>query len=117
MLALIGPDYQFHTTVESNGALDKHGRLTGDLVLDVEGADHWLSGIAPALRAADVSKDVVLLGWVHRVRGEDRGAGNAQGLLNVLSLDLIAGKTDDLIESALRVAHEAFTWVLGGVRK
>jgi poly-gamma-glutamate capsule biosynthesis protein CapA/YwtB (metallophosphatase superfamily) len=29
--------------------------LAGDLVLDVEDPDHWLSGIAPALRAADVS--------------------------------------------------------------
>ena len=29
--------------------------LAGDLVLDVEDADHWLSGIAPALRAADVT--------------------------------------------------------------
>jgi poly-gamma-glutamate capsule biosynthesis protein CapA/YwtB (metallophosphatase superfamily) len=29
--------------------------FTGDLVLDVEGPDHWLGGIAPALRAADVA--------------------------------------------------------------
>jgi poly-gamma-glutamate capsule biosynthesis protein CapA/YwtB (metallophosphatase superfamily) len=29
--------------------------LTGDLVLDVEDADHWLSGIAPAIRAADIA--------------------------------------------------------------
>jgi poly-gamma-glutamate synthesis protein (capsule biosynthesis protein) len=29
--------------------------LTGDLVLDVEGADHWLSGIAPAMLAADLT--------------------------------------------------------------
>jgi poly-gamma-glutamate synthesis protein (capsule biosynthesis protein) len=29
--------------------------LAGDLVLDVEDPDHWLSGIAPALRAADVA--------------------------------------------------------------
>lgn len=28
--------------------------LTGDLVLDVPEPDHWLSGIAPALRAADL---------------------------------------------------------------
>ncbi len=42
-LALIGPDYQFHTTVETNGSLDKHGRLTGDLVLVGRG-DPNLSG-------------------------------------------------------------------------
>ena len=29
--------------------------LTGDLVLDVDDADYWLSGIAPALAAADVA--------------------------------------------------------------
>src|SRR5579864_9471591 len=32
-LALIGPDYKFRTTLETNGSLDKYGRLTGDLVL------------------------------------------------------------------------------------
>ena len=50
-LALIGPDYQFHTTVETNGTLDKHGRLTGDLVLVGRG-DPNLSGRELALRAA-----------------------------------------------------------------
>jgi poly-gamma-glutamate synthesis protein (capsule biosynthesis protein) len=29
--------------------------LAGDLVLDVEEPDHWLAGIAPAIRAADVA--------------------------------------------------------------
>jgi poly-gamma-glutamate synthesis protein (capsule biosynthesis protein) len=29
--------------------------LAGDLVLDVEDPDHWLAGIAPAIRAADVA--------------------------------------------------------------
>ena len=29
--------------------------FTGDLVLDVPGADHWLSAIAPALRSADLA--------------------------------------------------------------
>ena len=42
-LALIGPDYTFSTTVETNGSLDKHGRLTGDLVLVGRG-DPNLSG-------------------------------------------------------------------------
>jgi D-alanyl-D-alanine carboxypeptidase/D-alanyl-D-alanine-endopeptidase (penicillin-binding protein 4) len=42
-LALIGPDYTFQTTVETNGALDTHGRLTGDLVLVGRG-DPNLSG-------------------------------------------------------------------------
>jgi len=42
-LALIGPDYSFRTTVETSGTLDKHGRLTGDLVLVGRG-DPNLSG-------------------------------------------------------------------------
>ena len=42
-MALIGPDYKFHTTVETNGALDQKGRLTGNLVLVGRG-DPNLSG-------------------------------------------------------------------------
>jgi D-alanyl-D-alanine carboxypeptidase/D-alanyl-D-alanine-endopeptidase (penicillin-binding protein 4) len=42
-LALIGPDYHFRTTVETNGNLDKYGRLTGDLILVGRG-DPNLSG-------------------------------------------------------------------------
>lgn len=42
-LALIGPDYRFHTTVESTGNVDKYGRLNGDLVLVGRG-DPNLSG-------------------------------------------------------------------------
>ena len=42
-LALIGPDYKFRTSVETNGSLDKYGRLTGDLVLVGRG-DPTLSG-------------------------------------------------------------------------
>ncbi len=42
-LALIGPDYKFHTTVETTGTLDRYGRLNGDLVLVGRG-DPNLSG-------------------------------------------------------------------------
>jgi serine-type D-Ala-D-Ala carboxypeptidase/endopeptidase (penicillin-binding protein 4) len=42
-LALIGPDYKFHTTVETVGTIDKHGRLSGDVVLVGRG-DPNLSG-------------------------------------------------------------------------
>lgn len=31
--ALLGPDYRFHTTLESQGALGDDGRLSGDLIL------------------------------------------------------------------------------------
>jgi serine-type D-Ala-D-Ala carboxypeptidase/endopeptidase (penicillin-binding protein 4) len=42
-LALIGPDYRFKTSVETTGVLDKHGRLSGDLLLVGRG-DPNLSG-------------------------------------------------------------------------
>jgi len=42
-LALIGPDYKFRTTVETNGTLDRYGRLDGDIVLVGHG-DPNLSG-------------------------------------------------------------------------
>src|SRR5437660_1121184 len=42
-LALIGADYQFRTTVETTGTLDRYGRLNGDLVLVGRG-DPNLSG-------------------------------------------------------------------------
>jgi D-alanyl-D-alanine carboxypeptidase/D-alanyl-D-alanine-endopeptidase (penicillin-binding protein 4) len=42
-LALIGPEYKFRTTLETNGSLDKYGRLSGDLVLVGRG-DPNLSG-------------------------------------------------------------------------
>lgn len=43
VLAMIGPDYKFRTTVESTGLLDKYGRLNGDLILVGRG-DPNLSG-------------------------------------------------------------------------
>src|SRR5689334_1966622 len=33
VLALIGPDYKFRTTVESANSIDRYGRLIGDLAL------------------------------------------------------------------------------------
>lgn len=45
VLALIGPNYRFHTTIETTGTLDRYGRLTGDLVLVGRG-DPNLSGRA-----------------------------------------------------------------------
>ena len=45
VLALIGPDYKFKTTVETPGVVDKRGRLNGDLILVGRG-DPNLSGRA-----------------------------------------------------------------------
>jgi len=43
--ALIGPSYQFHTTIEAASAPDKYGRISGDIVLVGRG-DPNLSGRA-----------------------------------------------------------------------
>jgi D-alanyl-D-alanine carboxypeptidase/D-alanyl-D-alanine-endopeptidase (penicillin-binding protein 4) len=43
VLALIGPEYRFRTTLESTGAVDRYGRLSGDLVIVGRG-DPNLSG-------------------------------------------------------------------------
>lgn len=42
-LALLGPDFKTRTTIETNGTVDLHGRLTGDLILVGRG-DPNLSG-------------------------------------------------------------------------
>lgn len=42
-LALVGPDYRFHTTIETTGTVDRYGRVAGDLVLVGRG-DPNLSG-------------------------------------------------------------------------
>ncbi len=42
-LALIGPDYRFHTSVETTGTLDRYGRLSGDVVIVGRG-DPTLAG-------------------------------------------------------------------------
>lgn len=33
VLAIAGPDYRFHTTIETTGKIDENGRLQGDLVI------------------------------------------------------------------------------------
>src|SRR5207245_1634889 len=45
-LALVGPDYKFHTTLETTRVLHKHRRLSGDLLLLGRGDPH-LSGREP----------------------------------------------------------------------
>ena len=58
---------QTHIRTQSPDALTV--LLTGDMVLDVPGADHWLSGIAPALRSADLT--VAHLEVPHTRRGSE----------------------------------------------
>ena len=79
-LALLGPEYTVETTVETNGALDAHGKLTGDLILVGRG-DPNLSGrvlpyngkterLAPHLKALEQLADAVVAAGVKEITGE-----------------------------------------------
>ncbi|MEO6119645.1 MAG: D-alanyl-D-alanine carboxypeptidase/D-alanyl-D-alanine-endopeptidase, partial [Terriglobales bacterium] len=79
-LALLGPDFKTRTTVETSGAIDLHGRLTGDLVLVGRG-DPNLSGRvlpyamrterrAPHLRLLEELADQVVAKGVKVVDGD-----------------------------------------------
>jgi poly-gamma-glutamate capsule biosynthesis protein CapA/YwtB (metallophosphatase superfamily) len=62
--------------------------LTGDMVLDVPGADHWLSGIAPALRSADLT--VAHLEVPHTRRGSELAGDVPAPGANPDNLDALA---------------------------
>jgi len=79
-LALVGPDYRFHTTVESTATLDRYGRLNGDLVLVGRG-DPNLSGRTlpynlkterkpPYLRSLEALADQVVQKGVKYIDGD-----------------------------------------------
>jgi D-alanyl-D-alanine carboxypeptidase/D-alanyl-D-alanine-endopeptidase (penicillin-binding protein 4) len=46
-LAIAGPDYRFHTTVETAGKLDAQGRLVGDLVITGRGDANMSGRVLP----------------------------------------------------------------------
>ena len=80
VLALIGPNYRFHTTVETLATLDKRGRLNGDLALVGRG-DPNLSGRtlpfnvrterkAPPLQALENLADQVVQKGVRYIDGD-----------------------------------------------
>jgi serine-type D-Ala-D-Ala carboxypeptidase/endopeptidase (penicillin-binding protein 4) len=76
-LATLGPDYRFHTTIESNGLLDNDGRLAGDLVLVGRG-DPDLSN-----RKFPYDKKDETEGPIDKVLAEMADAAVAKGLKEV----------------------------------
>jgi serine-type D-Ala-D-Ala carboxypeptidase/endopeptidase (penicillin-binding protein 4) len=79
-LALIGPEYKFHTTIETSGVIDKYGRLVGDLSLIGRG-DPNLSGRTlpyslrterklPPLHVLDELADQIVARGVKQVEGD-----------------------------------------------
>jgi D-alanyl-D-alanine carboxypeptidase/D-alanyl-D-alanine-endopeptidase (penicillin-binding protein 4) len=80
VFALIGPEYRFHTTVETSGVVDKYGRLNGDLVLVGRG-DPNLSGRTlpyylhterklPPIHVLEELADQVVQKGVHYIDGD-----------------------------------------------
>ena len=80
VLALIGPEYRFHTTLESTGTIDRYGRLSGDLVIVGRG-DPNLSGRAlpynlrterklPPLRVLEELADQLVARGVKMIDGD-----------------------------------------------
>ncbi|MFM6853552.1 MAG: CapA family protein, partial [Sphingopyxis sp.] len=57
----------------SDGARDVTIALLGDIILDVDGPDHWLGGIAPVLRAADVTIGHLEVPYTH---SQDEAVGD-----------------------------------------
>ena len=81
--ALIGPDYRFHTTVETTTPPDSNGRISGDLVLVGRG-DPNLSGrilpyhlkterVPPHAKALEDLADQIVKAGVHTVDGDILG--------------------------------------------
>jgi D-alanyl-D-alanine carboxypeptidase/D-alanyl-D-alanine-endopeptidase (penicillin-binding protein 4) len=60
-LALIGPDYSFRTTVETNGVLDRHGRLTGDLALIGRGDPNLSGRVLPFAQRTERNSQPILV--------------------------------------------------------
>lgn len=79
-MAMIGPDYKFNTTVETDGAVDKYGRLMGNLYVVGRG-DPNISGRAlpyylrterkdPALKVLEDLADQVVKAGVKYIDGD-----------------------------------------------
>jgi serine-type D-Ala-D-Ala carboxypeptidase/endopeptidase (penicillin-binding protein 4) len=79
-LALIGPDYKFKTTIETNGGVDRYGRLMGDLFVVGRG-DPNISGRTlpyylrterkdPALKVLEDLADQVVAKGVKYIDGD-----------------------------------------------
>lgn len=76
-LATLGPDYRYHTTLESNGALGPDGRLSGDLRLIGRGDPDLSNRIFPYTGKEERS------GSVDKILAELADAAVARGLKEV----------------------------------
>src|SRR5512147_1749388 len=80
VLALVGPEYRYRTTVETTGGVDKYGRLSGDVVLVGRGDPNLTGGVlaynlrsernAPRVRALEQLADQVVARGVKYIDGD-----------------------------------------------
>jgi len=106
-LALAGPDYRFHTTIETTGKLESDGRLLGDLVIVGRGDDNISGRVLPyQLKTERVSPPTQVL--------EELAGQIVQKGIKIVDGDLIG---DDSFYSAQRYAegwaYDDLQWIDG----
>lgn len=85
-LAIAGPDYRFHTTVETTGKLDDKGRLQGDLVIVGRGDPNISGRVMPyQLKTERIAPHTQIL--------EDLAAQVAQKGVRIVDGDVIGDDT------------------------
>jgi D-alanyl-D-alanine carboxypeptidase/D-alanyl-D-alanine-endopeptidase (penicillin-binding protein 4) len=85
-LAIAGPDYRFHTTVEAEGVIDDHGRLQGNLVIVGRGDPNISGRVFPyALKTQRVPPHTQIL--------EEMADQVAHSGLKIIDGDLIGDDT------------------------
>ncbi len=98
-LAIAGPDYRFHTTVEAEGKIDDNGRLLGDLVIVGRGDPNISSRVLPyALKTQRIPPHTQIL--------EEMADQVARNGLKIVDGDLIG---DDTFYAFERYA-EGWAW-------
>ena len=107
VLAVAGPDYRFHTTVETTGKLDSNGRLLGDLVIVGRGDANISGRVMPyQVKTERISPPTLVL--------EQLADQLIQNGLKIVDGDLIG---DDTFYSAQRYgdgwAYDDLQWIDG----
>jgi serine-type D-Ala-D-Ala carboxypeptidase/endopeptidase (penicillin-binding protein 4) len=106
-LAIAGPDYRFHTTIETTGKLDSDGRLLGDLVIVGRGDANISGRVLPyQLKTQRISPPTQVL---EQLADQLVARG-----IKIVDGDLIG---DDTLYSAQRYAegwaHDDLQWIDG----
>jgi D-alanyl-D-alanine carboxypeptidase/D-alanyl-D-alanine-endopeptidase (penicillin-binding protein 4) len=106
-LALVGPEYRFHTTIETSGKIDTNGRLLGDLVIVGRGDPNISGRVVPyQLKTERVSPHTQIL--------EQLADQVVQKGIKIVDGDLIG---DDSYYAAERYgegwAHDDLQWIDG----